>query len=219
MLATYKRDFIDFALATNVLRFGEFKLKSGRLSPWFFNAGLFNDGKSLCRLGGYYAEALMESQLPFSQLFGPAYKGIPLVTATAIGLADKFDINVPWTFNRKEVKDHGEGGVLVGAEPAGDLIIVDDVISAGTSIRESMQLLERSQVKVTGVLVAIDRQERGKGDLSAIQEVERDFGVRVATIVTLADILEYLAEDNRFTDEIKAVKQYLQQYGLRGATG
>ena len=223
MLADYKRDFIAFALETDVLRFGEFELKSGRISPWFFNAGLFRHGASLGKLGGYYADALMASGLPTDCLFGPAYKGIPLVTATAIALASGHDKDIPWTFNRKEAKDHGEGGILVGAEPTGNVTIVDDVISAGTSIREVMGIIEGlkaagKKVKVSGVLVAIDRQERGKGELSAIQEVERDFGVQVASIVTLADIIEYLEESGgpktEWEAELKAIRQYQEQYGI-----
>ncbi|RZI79519.1 MAG: orotate phosphoribosyltransferase, partial [Pseudomonas sp.] len=172
----YQRDFIRFAIDRGVLRFGEFTLKSGRTSPYFFNAGLFNSGSALAQLGRCYAAAIVDSKIPFDVLFGPAYKGIPLASATAVALADQHQLDVPWCFNRKEAKAHGEGGSLVGAPLEGNVLIIDDVITAGTAIREVMQIISAQQAKAAGVLIALNREERGNGELSAIQEVERDFG-------------------------------------------
>lgn len=168
----YQRDFIRFAIDRGVLRFGEFTLKSGRTSPYFFNAGLFNTGSALAELGRCYAAAIVDSKISFDVLFGPAYKGIPLAATTAVALADQHKLDVPWCFNRKEAKDHGEGGSLVGAPLAGDVLIIDDVITAGTAIREVMQIINAQQAKAAGVLIALNREERGNGELSAIQEVE-----------------------------------------------
>ena len=210
----YQRSFLDFAVDQGVMKFGEFELKSGRISPYFFNAGEFNTGSALQRLGEFYADALIASQLPFDCLFGPAYKGIPLVTATAIAIANRHQVDVPYVFNRKEAKNHGEGGLLVGAELVGDVVIVDDVITAGTAIREVMTLFDDRQAKARGVLVAIDRQERGNGDLSAIQEVERDYGVRVISVVNLDNILEYLREQGTFSSEINEIGSYRERYGI-----
>lgn len=209
-----KNDFIEFAMATSVLRFGSFELKSGRVSPYFFNAGLFRTGESLARLGDFYAEALATSGMPCDLLFGPAYKGIPLVSATAIAMSRKHGVDMPWVFNRKEAKDHGEGGLFVGAPLAGDVVIVDDVITAGTAIREVMAILADEPVTVRGVLVAMDRQERGQGDLSAIQEVEQEYGVSVASIVKLDDLVAYLAGRSDMTAELAAMKDYQQTYGI-----
>ncbi|WP_207294176.1 orotate phosphoribosyltransferase, partial [Pseudomonas sp. FW305-113] len=191
----YQRDFIRFAIDRGVLRFGEFTLKSGRTSPYFFNAGLFNTGSALAQLGRCYAAAIVDSKIPFDVLFGPAYKGIPLAAATAVALAEQHQLDVPWCFNRKEAKDHGEGGSLVGAPLAGDVLIIDDVITAGTAIREVMQIINAQQAKAAGVLIALNREERGNGALSAIQEVERDFGIPVVSIVSLTQVLEFLADD------------------------
>lgn len=210
----YQREFIRFAIERGVLRFGEFTLKSGRTSPYFFNAGLFNTGSALAQLGKYYAAAVVESGLAFDVLFGPAYKGIPLASATAVALAEQHQRDVPWCFNRKEAKDHGEGGSLVGAPLTGNVLIIDDVITAGTAIREVMQIITAQQAKAAGVLIALNRQERGKAELSAIQEVERDFGIPVVSIVSLDQVLEYLADDAQLKQHLPAVEAYRAQYGI-----
>ncbi|MBA6062256.1 MULTISPECIES: orotate phosphoribosyltransferase [Pseudomonas] len=210
----YQRDFIRFAIDRGVLRFGEFTLKSGRTSPYFFNAGLFNTGSALAELGRCYAAAIVDSKIPFDVLFGPAYKGIPLAATTAVALADQHQRDVPWCFNRKEAKDHGEGGSLVGAPLAGDVLIIDDVITAGTAIREVMQIINAQQAKAAGVLIALNREERGNGELSAIQEVERDFGIPVVSIVSLTQVLEFLADDPQLKQHLPAVEAYRAQYGI-----
>ncbi|ANC01074.1 MULTISPECIES: orotate phosphoribosyltransferase [Pseudomonas] len=210
----YQRDFIRFAIDRGVLRFGEFTLKSGRTSPYFFNAGLFNSGSALAQLGRCYAAAIVDSKIPFDVLFGPAYKGIPLAAATAVSLAEQHQLDVPWCFNRKEAKDHGEGGSLVGAPLAGDVLIIDDVITAGTAIREVMQIIKGQQAKAAGVLIALNREERGNGELSAIQEVERDFGIPVVSIVSLTQVLEFLADDPQLKQHLPAVEAYRAQYGI-----
>jgi orotate phosphoribosyltransferase len=210
----YQREFIQFALDRNVLRFGQFTLKSGRTSPYFFNAGLFNTGRDLARLGQYYAQALQSSGIAFDVLFGPAYKGIPIATTTAVALADKHDVDVPYCFNRKEAKTHGEGGNLVGSALAGDIMLVDDVITAGTAIRESMQLIQANGANLAGVLIALDRQEKGQGELSAIQEVERDFDTQVVSIVSLADLIEYLSDQSDMAEHLVNIKQYRVDYGI-----
>ena len=178
----YQREFIEFALTKKVLRFGEFTLKSGRTSPYFFNAGLFNTGRDLARLGRFYAQALADSTIEFDLLFGPAYKGIPIATTTAVALADHHDMDIPYCFNRKEAKKHGEGGSLVGSPLEGKIMLVDDVITAGTAIRESMEIIKTHGAELSGVLIALDRQEKGQGELSAIQEVERDFATHRETL-------------------------------------
>ncbi|WP_213878175.1 orotate phosphoribosyltransferase [Pseudomonas sp. dw_358] len=210
----YQRDFIRFAIERGVLRFGEFTLKSGRTSPYFFNAGLFNSGTALARLGRYYAAAIVDSGMAFDVLFGPAYKGIPLAAATAVQLAEQHQLDVPWCFNRKEAKDHGEGGSLVGSPLTGNVLIIDDVITAGTAIREVMQIIKAQQATAAGVLIALNRQERGKGELSAIQEVERDFKIPVVSIVSLDQVLEYLADDDQLKPHLPAVEAYRAQYGI-----
>ncbi|MFB4391322.1 MULTISPECIES: orotate phosphoribosyltransferase [unclassified Pseudomonas] len=210
----YQRDFIRFAIDRGVLRFGEFTLKSGRTSPYFFNAGLFNSGSALAQLGRCYAAAIVDSKIPFDVLFGPAYKGIPLASATAVALAEQHQLDVPWCFNRKEAKAHGEGGSLVGAPLAGDVLIIDDVITAGTAIREVMQIISAQQAKAAGVLIALNREERGNGELSAIQEVERDFGIPVVSIVSLTQVLEFLADDPQLKQHLPAVQAYREQYGI-----
>ncbi|WP_085664270.1 MULTISPECIES: orotate phosphoribosyltransferase [Pseudomonas] len=210
----YQRDFIRFAIDRGVLRFGEFTLKSGRTSPYFFNAGLFNTGSALAELGRCYAAAIVDSKIPFDVLFGPAYKGIPLAATTAVALADQHQLDVPWCFNRKEAKDHGEGGSLVGAPLAGDVLIIDDVITAGTAIREVMQIINAQHAKAAGVLIALNREERGNGELSAIQEVERDFGIPVVSIVSLTQVLEFLADDPQLKQHLPAVEAYRAQYGI-----
>ncbi|SJL83567.1 orotate phosphoribosyltransferase [Vibrio palustris] len=213
-MKAYQREFIEFALEKEVLKFGEFTLKSGRTSPYFFNAGLFNTGRDLARLGRFYAAALADSGIDYDVLFGPAYKGIPIATTTAVALADHHDTDTPYCFNRKEAKDHGEGGSLVGSPLEGRIMLVDDVITAGTAIRESMQIIQQNGADLAGVLVAIDRQEKGNGELSAIQEVERDFGCSVIAIVSLNDLVTFLEERGDSAEHLEAVKYYREQYGV-----
>ena len=213
-MQAYQRDFIRFAIERGVLRFGQFTLKSGRISPYFFNAGLFDSGLALARLGRFYAAAVVDSGISFDVLFGPAYKGIPLAATTAVALAEHHQRDVPWCFNRKEAKDHGEGGSLVGAPLAGKVLNVDDVITAGTAIREVMQIIQAQGAQAAGVLIALNRQERGQGELSAIQEVERDFGMPVVSIVSLELVLEYLADDAELKQYLPAVQAYRAEYGI-----
>ena len=213
-MKAYQREFIEFALEKEVLKFGEFTLKSGRKSPYFFNAGLFNTGRDLARLGRFYAAALADSGIEFDVLFGPAYKGIPIATTTAGALADHHDVDTPYCFNRKESKNHGEGGNLVGSELEGRIMLVDDVITAGTAIRESMEIIQANGADLAGVLVAIDRQEKGKGELSAIQEVERDFGCAIISIVSLTDLVTFLEEKGTDAAHLESVKAYRAQYGI-----
>lgn len=213
-MQAYQRDFIRFAIERGVLRFGQFTLKSGRTSPYFFNAGLFDSGLALARLGRFYAAAVVDSGIPFDVLFGPAYKGIPLAATTAVALAEHHQRDVPWCFNRKEAKDHGEGGTLVGAPLAGKVLIVDDVITAGTAIREVMQIIQAQGAQAAGVLIALNRQERGQGELSAIQEVECDFAMPVVSIVSLELVLEYLADDAELKQYLPAVQAYRAEYGI-----
>ncbi|MCH1414257.1 orotate phosphoribosyltransferase [Glaciecola sp. HTCC2999] len=210
----YKTQFIEFAINRNVLRFGEFTLKSGRLSPYFFNAGLFNTGADLALLGQCYAAALNNSGIEFDVLFGPAYKGIPIATTTAVALATEYQRSVPYCFNRKEAKTHGEGGSLVGAELTGNIMLVDDVITAGTAIRESMNIIAEHEANLAGVLIALDRQEKGNAELSAIQEVERDFDTQVVSIVTLGDVVDYLVGKPEYEAHLVNINAYRQQYGI-----
>lgn len=210
----FQQEFIEFAIDRGVLKFGEFTLKSGRTSPYFFNAGLFNRGGDLAKLGRFYAAALADAGVEFDVLFGPAYKGIPIATTTAVALADHHNQDVPYCFNRKEAKTHGEGGNLVGSPLSGRVMLVDDVITAGTAIRESMTLLEQNQASLAGVLIALDRQERGQGELSAIQEVERDFSTQVIAIVTLQHVVDYLAQQPDQQDSLAAIETYRKQYGI-----
>lgn len=210
----YQRQFIEFALNKQVLKFGEFTLKSGRISPYFFNAGLFYTGRDLALLGRFYAEALMDSGMDFDLLFGPAYKGIPIATTTALALAEHHERDVPYCFNRKEAKTHGEGGNLVGSALHGRVLLVDDVITAGTAIRESMEIIGASGATLAGVLIALDRQEHGHGDISAIQEVERDYHCEVIAIVTLKDLITYLEEKPELADHLAAVRTYREQFGF-----
>ncbi|MBI3776491.1 MAG: orotate phosphoribosyltransferase [Gammaproteobacteria bacterium] len=212
-MQNYQRDFLEFAIARGVLRFGEFTLKSGRKSPYFFNAGLFNSGESLARLGRNYAAALERSGIHYDMLFGPAYKGIPLAAAVSIALADHHGKDVPYAFNRKEAKDHGEGGMIVGAPLKGRVLIVDDVISAGTSVRESVQIIEANGATLAGVAIALDRQERGTGNQSAIQEVQASLHVPVVNIVNLDALIDYLSEQSAMTASVVAIKAYRAQYG------
>lgn len=213
-MQAYQREFIQFALERGVLRFGEFTLKSGRVSPYFFNAGLFDSGLALAKLGRFYAQALVDSDLSYDVVFGPAYKGIPLAATTAVALAEHHNADMPWCFNRKEAKDHGEGGTLVGAPLAGNVVIVDDVITAGTAIREVMKIIKAQGAQAAGVLIALDRQERGTGALSAIQEVERDFKMPVISIVSLQQVLEYLAHNDELKQYLPAVERYREDYGI-----
>jgi orotate phosphoribosyltransferase len=216
----YQLTFIDLALRRNALRFGRFTLKSGRESPYFFNAGLFSDGDSMGALGRCYGAAIVASGLAFDMLFGPAYKGIPLATATAVALASDHGLNVPYAFDRKEAKEHGEGGNLIGAPLAGRVLIVDDVITAGTAVRASLDLIRAAGAQPVGVALALDRQERGQGELSAVQEIEQTQGLRCVSIVTLADLIEALAHpsDGRARisdDQLTALRAYQQRYGVR----
>ena len=210
----YKREFLAFAIQRNVLRFGEFTLKSGRVSPYFFNAGLFNTGQDLAKLGRFYASALASEGVEFDVLFGPAYKGIPIACATAIAMANSFGEDIPYCFNRKEAKKHGEGGTLVGSELAGRIMLIDDVITAGTAIRESMDILNANNASLAGVLIALDRQEKGNGELSAVQEVERDYSTRVFSIVSLSDVVQYLLAQGDNNEHISAINQYRERYGI-----
>jgi orotate phosphoribosyltransferase len=210
----YQREFIDFALETGVLRFGEFTLKSGRISPYFFNAGLFNSGSSLARLGRFYAQAIVNSGIEFDLLYGPAYKGIPLAAVTAAALFDQHGIDIPYAFNRKEAKDHGEGGTIVGHPLQGKIAIIDDVITAGTAIRESMQLITDQGATPTAVFIALDRQERGTGELSAIQEIECEYGMPVAAITKLESLISYLEKRDDSGDDLKRITEYRDHYGI-----
>jgi len=213
-MQNYKREFIEFAIENQVLRFGQFTLKSGRISPYFFNAGLFNTGEHLTRLSRFYAAAIQDSDIEFDTLFGPAYKGIPLAAITAVALYDQHQRNIPYCFNRKEAKDHGEGGNIVGAALAGRILIIDDVITAGTAIRESMEIIDAAGAKAAGVVIALDRQEKGKGELSANQEVEQNFGLKVASIITLSDLMDYLKGDAAMAEHLEAIEAYRNQYGV-----
>lgn len=211
-MSDFTQEFIQFAIQKQVLRFGEFKTKAGRLSPYFFNAGLFNDGESLMRLGEFYAAAILKSGIQFDMLFGPAYKGITLAASMAIALARQ-GRNVPYAYNRKEAKDHGEGGSVVGAPLQGRVLIVDDVISAGTSVRESVAMIEVSGAKPCGVAIALDRQERGLGELSAVQEVEKTNGFPVCSIANLETLIVYLQNQSDMGQNLQAIKVYRHQYG------
>ncbi len=210
----YQQEFIAFARDKGVLRFGEFQLKSGRLSPYFFNSGAFNSGSSLACLGRYYAAALHHSGLEFDMLYGPAYKGIPLVCAVAIAYAQEYDRDLPYAFNRKEAKDHGEGGALVGAPLEGKVVIVDDVVSAGTSVRESIELINAAGATPVGVAVSLDRQERGEGELSAIMELEQTFDLKVTPIITLQQIIESVTGDSQDALLLQRIKDYQCRYGV-----
>lgn len=213
MMQAYQKEFIEFAMAQEALKFGEFTLKSGRQSPYFFNMGTFNSGRALAQLGRFYAEALVASGIEYDMLFGPAYKGIPLVAAVAVALAEHHGKDVPWAFNRKEAKAHGEGGWLVGAPLEGKVLVIDDVITAGTAIREVAALFEQTEAQMCGVMVALDRQEKGQNELSAIQEVAHSLNIPVASIVGLTDIIAYL-ENSSQEEQLNAMQQYRQQYGV-----
>ncbi len=210
----YQKDFIEFAIKNDVLRFGEFTLKSGRISPYFFNAGLFNSGEALTKLGQYYAAAIKDSKLKFDVLFGPAYKGIPLATTCAVALYEHQNINIPYSFNRKEAKAHGEGGNIVGAALKGDVLIIDDVITAGTAIREAMDIIAAAEAKPAGVIIALDRQEKGTGELSAIQEVEQQYNIPVLSIIKLEHLISYIESNPDFAQYLDKVTAYRDQYGI-----
>ena len=210
----YKRDFIEFALSRNVLKFGEFTLKSGRKSPYFFNAGLFNSGADLARLGEFYAAAIQASTVDFDVVFGPAYKGIPIGTSVSVALFNRYDIDKPVCFNRKEVKDHGEGGNLIGSPLQGKILLVDDVITAGTAIRESMELISANQAELAAVLIALNRKERGKGEFSAIQEVERDYQCQVLSIIDLDDLMQFIEQDPRYSSHLPEMRAYRAEFGV-----
>lgn len=212
-MAPYQQEFIRFALQHGVLRFGEFVLKSGRKSPYFFNSGLFNSGGSLARLARFYAAAITASDLDFDMLYGPAYKGIPLVAAVAMALNDEHGLDLPYCFNRKETKDHGEGGVTVGAALNGRVLMVDDVISAGTSTRESVTIIRAAGAVPVAAAISVDRQERGAGRLSAIQEIEQELGLKVISIVSLENLLEYLENDADMESELQRLRDYRDSYG------
>ncbi len=207
------QEFIAFSVKKQVLKFGEFKTKAGRLSPYFFNAGLFNDGESLLKLGEFYAKSIQTSGIQFDMLFGPAYKGIPLVAAISIAFA-KNGHNYPYAYNRKEAKDHGEGGTLVGAPLVGNILIIDDVISAGTSVRESVETIAQSGAKPSGVAIALDRQEKGTGQLSAVQEVETLHHIPVCSIANLTDLLKFVHNQSDMAQHLLKIEQYQQQYGI-----
>lgn len=210
----YKRDFIEFALSRNVLKFGEFTLKSGRKSPYFFNAGLFNTGAGLARLGEFYAAAIQASAVNFDVVFGPAYKGIPIGTSVSVALFNRYGIDKPVCFNRKEVKDHGEGGNLIGSPLQGKILLVDDVITAGTAIRESMELISANKAELAAVLIALNRKERGKGELSAIQEVERDSQCQVLSIIDLDDLMQFIEQDPRYSSHLPEMRAYRAEFGV-----
>ena len=213
-MSNFRQDFIRFAVLQKVLCFGEFKTKAGRLSPYFFNAGLFNDGAALRNLSQFYAQAILASGVPFDMLFGPAYKGIPLAAGTAIALAEQ-GRNVPYCYNRKEAKDHGEGGMTVGAPLQGRVLIIDDVISAGTSVRESIELIRAAGAQPCGVVIALDRMEHGQGELSATQEVRRNYGIPVVSIATLDDLLNFLHSETGMVQNLAAVQTYRDRYGVK----
>ncbi len=215
-MTDFRQEFIAFAVARSVIGFGQFKTKAGRLSPYFFNAGLFNDGASLSKLCEYYAQAIASAGLPFDMLFGPAYKGIVLAGGVAMSLLAGHNQNRPFAFNRKEAKDHGEGGTIIGAPLQGKVLIIDDVISAGTSVRESVELIRNEGAQPAAVVIALDRMERGlTSELSAVQEVERDFGIPVISVATLADLIAFLNIQSNLKSELTAVMTYHQQYGIR----
>jgi len=213
-MQSYQREFIELALESEVLRFGEFTLKSGRISPYFFNAGLFNTGRALAKLGQYYADTIIESELKFDTLFGPAYKGIPLAATCSIALSERHNLNTPYCFNRKEAKDHGEGGNLVGSPLKGKVLIIDDVITAGTAILESMDIIKAHGAEAAGVVIALNRQERGKGELSAIQEIEQTYQIPVISIVSLEHLISYISQQEKYAAYLDAIKQYRNQYGV-----
>lgn len=215
-MQAYQKEFLQFVIDNDILRFGEFTLKSGRTSPYFFNAGLFNTGNKLAFLARCYAAAIADADIDFDVMFGPAYKGIPLAATTAVALAAEHDIDKPYCFNRKEAKDHGEGGSIVGSPLTGKIMIIDDVITAGTAIREAADIISSSGAQLAGIAVAMDRQEKGTGQLSAIQEIEQQYQIKIVSIITLNDIITYLQEaaDNSLGQHLEAVNAYRSEYGV-----
>ncbi len=213
-MQAFKREFIDLSLELGVLRFGEFRLKSGRVSPYFFNAGLFNTGYAAARLGRYYAAAIADSGVKFDMIFGPAYKGIPLAALTAASLAEHQGMDVPWSYNRKEIKAHGEGGNVVGAPLAGRVLIVDDVITAGTAVREAYQVISASGAEVAGLVISLDRQERGQGSQSAVQELKQALGMPVVSIIQLNDLIDILEDSSEYAQYLDPVMEYRRKYGV-----
>lgn len=214
-MLSYQHEFIEFAIKKNVLRFGEFKLKSGRMSPYFFNSGLFNDGESLARLGEYYAAAIQSSSIEYDMIYGPAYKGIPLACSLAIALQQLYRRSVPYCFNRKEAKDHGEGGILLGAPLSGKVLIIDDVITAGSSVRESVQIIRQAGATAAAVIIALDRQERGTGELSAIQEIKTTWNMPVVSIICLDALIEYIGQSTDLCQYLDKIHEYQYNYGLK----
>ncbi len=213
-MQAYQREFIDLALELDVLRFGEFTLKSGRVSPYFFNAGLFSTGYAAAKLGRYYAAAIAASDVKFDMLFGPAYKGIPLAALTAAALAEHQGIDVPYSYNRKEAKAHGEGGSIVGSELKGRVLIVDDVITAGTAVREACRIINATGAEIAGLVISLDREERGQGSMSAVQELRSSLGIPVVSIVRLADLIETLEETSEYADYLEPLLKYRRKYGV-----
>ena len=213
-MSQLSHEFLSFALARDVLRFGEFTLKSGRVSPYFFNAGLFHSGEALSRLGRFYAARIVQSGVEFDMLFGPAYKGIPLVAATAMALFEQHGLDVPWAFNRKEAKAHGEGGSIVGAPLEGRVLMVDDVMTAGTAMRESIEILRHAGAQPVAVALLLDRQERGLGELSAVQELERDHQVQALPLAGLGDLIALMRDEPRYASALQAVEAYRAAYGV-----
>jgi orotate phosphoribosyltransferase len=213
-MQAYKREFIDLSLELGVLRFGEFTLKSGRVSPYFFNAGLFNTGYAAARLGRYYAAAIADSEIKFDMIFGPAYKGIPLAALSAAALAEHEDQDVPFSYNRKEAKAHGEGGSIVGAPLRGRVLIVDDVITAGTAVREAYQIISAAGAEVAGLAISLDRQERGQGALSAVQELRQSLGIEVSSIIQLNDLIDILEDSTEYAEYLEPVVEYRRKYGV-----
>ena len=213
-MRAYKREFLELALELGVLRFGEFTLKSGRVSPYFFNAGLFSSGYAAAKLGRYYASAIAYSEVEFDMLFGPAYKGIPLATLAAAALAEHHDVDVPYCFNRKEAKGHGEGGGIVGAPLSGRVLVVDDVITAGTAVREAQRLIVDAGAEMAGLVISLDRQELGQGTTSAVQELENSLGIPVVSIVRLEDLIDMLEDSAEFAEFLDPVLSYRQKYGV-----
>ncbi|MEE9304501.1 MAG: orotate phosphoribosyltransferase [Thiotrichaceae bacterium] len=209
----YQKDFLDFAITSNVLCFGEFQLKSGRISPYFFNAGLFQTGSALSKLADFYAQSILESGIEFDMLFGPAYKGIPLAAVTAAALYEKHGKDYPYAFNRKEAKDHGEGGTIVGAPLAGKVLVIDDVMTAGTAIREAADIVSAQGAEFAGVAISLDRQERGQGDLSAVQQTEQDYGIKVSSIVGLHDVIQHVSSSMTDDNLLANINAYRKRYG------
>ena len=215
-MENYKQEFIKLSLDIGALRFGEFKLKSGRISPYFFNMGIFSSGRLIKKVGDFYASALLDSDLECDIIFGPAYKGIPIVTSMSAALSENHGKDIPFVYNRKEVKDHGEGGGTVGINLSGSVVIVDDVITAGTAIRDAAKIIKATEAKITGILISLNRQEKGSGELSAVQEISDDLDVPVISIVTLDEVIEFIAKDESFQKHLENINAYRQEYGVKG---